>query len=361
MSDDTPQYGPFPHQSPNPSPNQSPNPSPNPSPPATGGSRLESRPMGPAWERDVLERLMFATLREQRDARRWRIFFRLIWILLFALLIAGIWSGRNSEKAAGALATRHTGLVNLRGVIDADGDASAAKINQSLEAAFKDGSTAGVILRINSPGGSPVQAGMINDEIRHLRATYPGKPLFVVVEEVCASGGYYVAAAADRIFVDKASIVGSIGVISESFGFTGAMEKLGIERRLRTAGRNKGIGDPFSPETDEQKAHLQAMLDDIHQQFIKVVREGRGKRLHETPDLFSGLFWTGDQSIALGLADDYGTVDSVARNIIKADDVVDFTEKQSVTERLARRFGASIGASFASGVVDSLVQETRLR
>ncbi len=300
-------------------------------------------------------------MREQRDARRWRIFFRILWVLLFALFVAGLWAGKGADKGGG-LSTRHTAVVNLRGVIDADGDASAEKINGSLESAFKDATTAGVILRINSPGGSPVQAGMIYDEIRHLRKTYPDKPLYVVVEELCASGGYYAAAAADRIFVDKASIVGSIGVLSEGFGFTGAMEKLGIERRLMTAGRNKGIGDPFSPETDEQKAHLQAMLDDIHQQFIKVVRDGRGTRLHETPDLFSGLFWTGDQSIALGLADDYGTVQSVARDVVKAEDVVDFTEKQSLSERLARRFGTEVGrtlgASFASGVFDGA---TRMR
>ncbi len=337
---------------------------PPPVPPA-GDPRLPPLPPAsglPGWERDVLERLMFATLREQRDARRWRIFFRIVWLLLFALFVAGLWAGRGAEKGGGALSTRHTGLVNLRGVIDADGDASAEKINGSLESAFKDASTVGVILRINSPGGSPVQAGMINDEIRHLRSTYPAKPLYVVVEELCASGGYYAAAAADRIFVDKASIVGSIGVLSEGFGFTGAMEKLGIERRLMTAGRNKGIGDPFSPETDEQKAHLQAMLDDIHQQFIKVVRDGRGARLKETPDLFSGLFWTGDQSISLGLADDYGTVESVARDVVKAEDVVDFTEKQSLTERLARRFGTEVGrtlgTSFAGGLLDGA---TRLR
>lgn len=312
------------------------------------------------WERDVLERLMFATLREQRDARRWRIFFRMMWLLLFALLIAGIWAGGKGGDRGG-LSVKHTALVNLRGVIDANGDASAEKINGSLDAAFKDGASAAVILRINSPGGSPVQAGMINDEIKRLRATYPDKPLYVVVDELCASGGYYAAAAADRIYVDKASIVGSIGVISEGFGLTGLLDKLGIERRLQTAGRNKGIGDPFSPITDEQKAHLQAMLDDIHQQFIKVVREGRGARLHESPDLFSGLFWTGDQSIALGLADDYGTVESVARDVVKAEDVVDFTEKQSISERFARRFGASIGSAFAGGLIESVSRDLQFR
>lgn len=311
------------------------------------------------WERETIERLMFATLREQRDARRWRIFFRVVWLLIFVTIAATLWNG--GGKADKALASRHTALVYLHGVIDADGDASAEKINDALDAAFKDSATAAVILRINSPGGSPVQAGMINDEIKRLRGEFPDKPLYVVVDEVCASGGYYAAAAADQIFVDKASIVGSIGVLSDGFGFTGTMEKLGVERRLQTAGKNKGIGDPFSPETDEQKAHLQTMLEEIHRQFIKVVRDGRGKRLKESPDLFSGLFWTGAQSIELGLADGYGTVDSVARDVVKAEVVVDYTEKQSISERFARRLGASIGSSFVGGFFDAAAKGARLR
>lgn len=326
--------------------------------------RPEPAPPRPAaafgnWERETFERLMFATLREQRIARRWRIFFRLAWLLIFVAIVVSVWSG--GAKADKALASRHTALVYLRGVIDEDGDASAEKINDALKAAFKDSATVGVILRVNSPGGSPVQAGMINDEIRRLRTEYPDKPLYAVVDEVCASGGYYAAAAADQIFVDKASIVGSIGVLSDGFGFTGTMEKLGVERRLLTAGRNKGIGDPFSPESDEQKAHLQTMLDEVHRQFIKVVRDGRGKRLKETPDLFSGLFWTGAQSIQMGLADGYGTVDSVARNIVKAEVVVDYTEKQSIGERFARRLGASIGSSFVGGLFDAAEKGARLR
>ena len=327
--------------------------------------RVESIPPRPAgsasggWERETFERLMFATLREQRDARRWRIFFRLVWLLIFITIVVSVWNG--GVKADKALASRHTALVYLHGVIDEDGDASAEKINDALNAAFKDSATAAVILRVNSPGGSPVQAGMINDEIKRLRVEFPDKPLYAVVDEVCASGGYYAAAAADQIFVDKASIVGSIGVLSDGFGFTGTMEKLGVERRLQTAGKNKGIGDPFSPESDEQKAHLQAMLDEIHRQFIKVVRDGRGKRLKESPDLFSGLFWTGAQSIQMGLADGYGTVDSVARDIVKAEVVVDYTEKQSISERFARRLGASIGSSFIGGLFDAAAKGARLR
>ena len=329
---------------------------PAPRPPLSAQVAGDVRPGPAGWERDVLERLMFATLREQRDSRRWRIFFRIVWLLVFLLLIASIWAagGKGGDKAG--MSGRHTSVVSLRGVIDADSDASADKINSSLEAAFKDAATAAVVMRVNSPGGSPVQAGMINDEVKRLRAAYPDKPFYVVVEEMCASGGYYAAASADRIFVDKASIVGSIGVLSDGFGFTGLMDKLGVERRLQTAGRNKGIGDPFSPINDEQKAHLQAMLDEIHQQFIKVVRDGRGARLKENSDTFSGLFWTGEQSIALGLADDYGTVDSVARDVVKAEDVVDYTEKQSLSERMARRFGASLGSGFGSSFIESVLR-----
>jgi protease-4 len=302
----------------------------------------ESAAQGDAnWERRVLENLAYAALREQRTARRWGIFFKIsaLVVVLLAIFTA---LGFSPKGADADLGTRHTALVNLEGVIDSQGQASAEKINSALDSAYKDSGTAGVILRINSPGGSPVQAGMIYDEIRRLRAKYPAKPLYVVVEEMCASGGYYAAAAADAIYVDKASIVGSIGVLMDGFGFTGTMDKLGVERRLMTAGKNKGIGDPFSPQTDEQKAHLQDMLDQIHGQFIKVVRDGRGKRLKETPDIFSGLFWTGTQSIDLGLADGYGTVDSVARDVIKADNVVDYTEKESLSERFARRLGSSI-------------------
>ena len=293
------------------------------------------------WERRVLENLAYAALREQRSSRRWGIFFRSV-TLLYVTLVIVVVLGFSYKGTEADLGTRHTALVTLEGVIDAQGQASAEKINTALDGAFKDSGTAGVILRVNSPGGSPVQAGMIYDEIRRLRAKYPDKPLYVVVEEMCASGGYYAAAAADGIYVDKASVVGSIGVLMDGFGFTGTMDKLGVERRLMTAGRNKGIGDPFSPQTDEQKSHLQDMLDQIHAQFIKVVRDGRGKRLKETPDIFSGLFWTGAQSIDLGLADGYGTVESVARDIIKADNVVDYTEKESITERFARRLGTSI-------------------
>jgi len=299
----------------------------------------------PAWQRDTLERLLFATLREQRRARRWSIFFRLLtfaWLVL-ALVLASGWFVRDARLPAG----KHTALVELRGVISAEGDASSDDMIDALKAAFEDRNTAGVVLRVNSPGGSPVQAGIIHDEIRRLRAEHPGTPLYAVVEDICASGGYYVAAAADRIYVDKASLVGSIGVLIEGFGFTGAMEKLGIERRLLTAGQNKGFLDPFSPLPEEQREHAQRMLGEIHRQFVDVVRKGRGERLKETPEMFSGLVWTGERSIELGLADATGSLESVAREIVKAERVVDFSPRRSVLDRITRRLGTAAGEAMA--------------
>jgi protease-4 len=235
--------------------------------------------------------------------------------------------------------------VELKGVIADTGDASADNIVGALRDAFSDKHTRGVILRINSPGGSPVQAGTINDEIARLRAKYPDVPLYAVVEDICASGGYYVAVAADKIYVDKASIVGSIGVLMDGFGFTGTLDKLGVERRLLTAGENKGFLDPFSPLVPSQRDYAKKMLGEIHQQFIDVVRKGRGTRLKESADTFSGLVWTGQRSIDLGLADALGSVDSVAREVIKAEAIVDFTPRENVVERFAKRFGAAMAES----------------
>ena len=306
------------------------------------------RPDDPAWERKLIEKLALDALTEQRRRRRWGIFFRLLGFAYLTLLIfmAVDWGG--SEHLGDG--SKHTALVELNGVIREKGDANAEDILTSLQAAFEDKGTAGVILRINSPGGSPVQAGIINDEIRRLRAKHPGKPLYAVVEDVCASGGYYVAVASDKIFVDKASIVGSIGVLMDGFGFTGTMDKLGVERRLLTAGENKGFLDPFSPQDAKHKAHAQQMLGEIHQQFVDVVRQGRGKRLKETPDMFSGLMWTGAKSVELGLADGLGNVDSVARDVIKAEDVRDYTVKPNFAEKFAKRIGAEV-AEGAVGVL----------
>ncbi|MBK7022810.1 MAG: S49 family peptidase [Sulfuritalea sp.] len=300
------------------------------------------------WERKVLEKLALEALAEQRRGRRWGIFFKLLGFGYLALvLVLALDLGSGDKVAEGE---KFTALVNLNGVIKAKGDSNAEDVISSLQAAFEDKHTAGVILRINSPGGSPVQSGIINDEMRRLRAKHPDIPLHVVVEDVCASGGYYVAVAADKIFVDKASIVGSIGVLMDGFGFTGTMDKLGVERRLLTAGVSKGFLDPFSPENENDKAHARQMLGEIHQQFIDVVRKGRGKRLKETPEMFSGLMWSGARSIELGLVDGYGTVDSVARDVIKASEVRDFSIKQNFAEKFAKQFGAQMGESLSAAL-----------
>lgn len=310
----------------------------------------------PDWERAVLERVALKAIEEQRRARQWSALFKLLWFIFAFMLFAAWmgWLGRGEKETV--TAGRHTALVELEGIIAPEGRASADKIIKALDRAFKDSNTAGVVLRINSPGGSPVQSGYINDEMRRLRAKYPNIPLYVVVEDLCASGGYYVASAAEKIYVDKASMVGSIGVIISSFGFTGAMEKLGIERRAYTAGTNKDFLDPFAPENPTQREHVQKMLADIHQQFISVVRQGRGKRLKETPDMFSGLVWTGEQSVELGLADGFGSLDYVAREVIKADKVVDYSPKDSIFEQLSDRIGTRFGESVARSAARAAVR-----
>jgi protease-4 len=297
------------------------------------------------WERGVLEKLAMSAVQEQRRARHWGIFFKVLTFgyLFFILFLVMGWAG---GKVDGSLSGKHTALIDLNGVISADSNANADNLIGSLQDAFKDKNTAAVILRCNSPGGSPVQAGLVNDEILRLRGLHPAVPLYVVVEDMCASGGYYIAAAADKIYVNKASIVGSIGVLMDGFGFTGTMQKLGVERRLMTAGENKGFMDPFSPRNPKHEEFTKKMLADIHQQFIAVVKEGRGKRLKETPEMFSGLFWTGDKAIQMGLADDIGSVDSVARDVIKVENVVDFTMHEGIADRLAKKFGAGVASAF---------------
>jgi protease-4 len=294
------------------------------------------------WEREVLEKLAFASLREQRAQRRWNIFFRLatLSIVLFAIWLA--MDLGSSDKSA---VTSHTALIEIDGTIESGGRSAADAIIPALNNAYAEKGAVGVILHINSPGGSPVQAGIINDEIARLRIAYPQKPLYVVVGEMCASGGYYVAAAADKVFVNKASIVGSIGVLMDGFGATGLMEKIGVERRLVTAGDNKAFMDPFSPQAPKHKEYAQALVNEIHQQFIDVVRTGRGKRLKETPDMFSGLFWSGSKAVELGLADGFGTVESVARDELKAENIVDYTQHEGLPERVLKKFGAEVGAA----------------
>jgi len=291
------------------------------------------------WERETLEQLAFASLREQQTARRWKNGLRLAW-LLFAVLV--FWLGWNYNTPAANPSMPHTAMVAIKGEIASEGDASAENIMAAMRSALEDSGSRALVLLINSPGGSPVQAGLINDEIYRLKKLH-GKPVYAVVEESCASAAYYIAAAADQIYVDKASIVGSIGVLMDGFGFTGLMDKLGIERRLMTAGENKGFLDPFSPQTAAQRKHAQAMLNQIHEQFIGVVKTGRGDRLKESPEMFSGLFWTGQQAVDMGLADALGSLDSVARDVVKASEVVDYTRHENVAERLAKRFGAAMG------------------
>ncbi len=304
------------------------------------------------WERETLQRLAMASLEEQKKQRWWRIFFRFAWLILVsAVLLLSFYKGGVTTSVSDP----HTAVVQIKGEIASDSEASADSVIEALRSAFEEDSAKAVVLLINSPGGSPVQAGIINDEVKRLKALH-NKPVYAVIEEMGASAAYYIAVSADKIYVDKASIVGSIGVLMDGFGFNGLMDKLGIERRLLTAGENKGFLDPFSAESKTQKAFALAMLEQIHQQFIAVVREGRGKRLHETPEIFSGLFWSGEEAIKLGLADELGSLDYVAREVIKAEDVVDYTHRDNVAERLAKRFGAEMGA----GAVKTLLQQNHL-
>ena len=296
----------------------------------------------PNWERQTIEKLAISALQEQKRARNWSIFFKtLTFLYLFVLLFFALeWIGPSGNSMGS-----HTALIDIDGVIGVGEEVNADNTLSSLRAAFEDKHTKGIILRINSPGGSPVQAGIINDEIHRLRKLNPKIPVYAVIEDICASGGYYIAVAADKIYVDKASIVGSIGVLMDGFGFTGIMQKLGVERRLMTAGVNKGFMDPFSPVNPAHKEHAQAMLDEIHQQFIAIVREGRGKRLKETPEMFSGLFWSGERAIDMGLADALGNSDYVAREVIKEENIVDFTAHEGLADRFAKRFGAAAAQS----------------
>ncbi|MDE1949541.1 MAG: S49 family peptidase [Burkholderiales bacterium] len=294
----------------------------------------------------ALERVAHEMLRQQRNERRWRVFIRLGWLALAVAVAWGLLAHRGMPSVP---STPHTALIDVRGEISADGEASADNLLPALKNAFEDSNAQAVVLRFNSPGGSPVQAGIVNDEIRRLKALHP-KKVYAVCEEVCASGAYYMAVAADEIYVDKASVVGSIGVLMDGFGFTGLMDKLGIERRLLTAGDNKGMLDPYSPDNERQTAYAKAMLEQIHQQFIAAVRQGRGARLKEDADTFSGLYWNGEEAVKLGLADHLGSLDYVAREVVKAPDVVDYTPRENVAERLAKRFGASLGAGAVSAL-----------
>ncbi|MDO4723744.1 MAG: S49 family peptidase, partial [Comamonadaceae bacterium] len=308
------------------------------------------------WERSVLEKLAMASIKEQRAARRWRIFFTLIFLGYLGFITWSIWQKTVLQDPH---AQAHTAVVRIKGVIaDDEQEASAANLYRSLQKAFEAPNSKAVLLQINSPGGSPVQAGILRDEILRLKAKH-GKPVYAVIGELGASAAYYVAVAADRIYVDKASLVGSIGVLMNGFGFTGTMDKLGIERRLLSAGEHKGFLDPFSPQEPADVAHAKTMLRQIHAQFIAVVREGRGARLKESPELFSGLVWTGEQAIALGLADDTGSVYSVARDVVKQDKIIDYTQRKSLADKLVRQLGSTAGHALGSSLGQEAVQALR--
>lgn len=291
------------------------------------------------WERQTLEKLALGVLKEQRAQRRWKIFFRIIYLILLAVVLIGL--SKLFLGAADPLGP-HTAVIRLEGVIEADGETSAERVNAALKNAFDADEARAVVLKINSPGGSPVQAGMIYDEIKRLRAAHPDKAVYAVIEEIGASGGYYVAAAADQIYVNQASLVGSIGVVMESFGAEALLEKLGVERRLIVSGENKAFMDPFSALSETQKARAQALVDDIQRQFVQAVVEGRGARLQPDPDLFTGAVWTGAQSLELGVADDLASLDQVARDVVKAPALIDYTIRDELMERVAKRVGVSV-------------------
>ena len=309
------------------------------------------------WEKQTIEKIALASLGEQRSSRRWGVFFKIIgliylgWVLFFVLS-----SANKSTLASGDF----TALIRLNGEIGVDSEISAIDIKSSLKEVYESPGTKALILAINSPGGSPVQSGIINDEILRYKALNPQIPVYAVIEDVCASGGYYIAVAADKIFVDKASIVGSIGVLMNGFGFDRAINNLGIERRLITSGKNKAILDPFLPIDPKQKDFMQKLLKEVHEQFIKVVKKGRGSKLVNNPDIFSGLFWSGESAIKLGLADSFGDVDLVAREIVKHEKIVDFTIESSFSDRFAKKLGAGIGSSLGKDFLKNYLRNIEL-
>jgi protease-4 len=310
------------------------------------------------WQRDVIEKLAFSALAEQKTARRWSTLFKgLTFGYLFILLLMALGVFNDGKKTFDT----HTALIDISGVIEAGGEVNADAVMSSLHDAYDSKGTKGIILRINSPGGSPVQAGIINDEIKRQKKLHPNIPVYAVVEDICASGGYYIAAAADKIYVDKASIVGSIGVLMDGYGFTETMKKIGVERRLMTAGENKAMLDPFSPVNPKHQELAQTMLNEVHEQFKTVVREGRGARLKETPEVFSGLFWSGEQSIKIGLADALGSADYVAREVIKQEEIVDFTYQEDFASRIAKRIGASVSTTLGEVVARQLINSGEVK
>ena len=307
-----------------------------------------------SWEKQALESLLNENLKDKRSERRWRTIWRVIWLLVIAFTLYSFFNPFKNKSST--VIGKYTALVKIEGEIASNTPANAQDINSALQSAFESPDSAGVILKINSPGGSPVQAGMIHDEILRLRKEYPKKHIYVVVEEICASGGYYIAVAGEKIYVDKASLVGSIGVIMSGFGFTGLMDKLGVERRVIAAGENKDMLDPFVKQNPKNREALQKMIDEVHQQFIDVVKQGRGDRLKPNDELFTGMVWNGARSVELGLSDEIGSMDYVAKEVIGQKDIIDYSQTENVAERLAKRFGASFGTSFAKALQSQSIQ-----
>lgn len=312
--------------------------------PESGNDSNQDKDKDKVWERDIIEKLAFAALAEQRRTRKWGIFFKLVLVLYIVGLSIFAYLPLSDQSFADS--AKHTAVVDVKGVIFDDTMASAQVVIKGLRAAVKNENTQGVIVQINSPGGSAVQADYIFKEIRRLKSEHPQMPIHAVVTDICASGGYYIAAAADQIFVNPSSLVGSIGVIMNGFGFVSAMEKFGVERRLVVAGDHKALLDPFSPLKEDEKVHVQGLLNKVHAQFIEAVKKGRGDRLKPETDLFSGLVWTGSQSIELGLADAEGDIRSVARDVVGAEKIVNFTPEESVLDLVAHQFGTLAGHLF---------------
>jgi len=301
----------------------------------------------PVWERDVIEKLAFAALTEQKRSRRWSIFFKTL-LFLYLLILAWVAIYPNFDPKLISVSEGHTAVIDIVGMIAEGQQANAESIIDSLRAAAKDPKTKGIILYANSPGGSPVQSGYVYDEIRKIKKEHGQLPIYSVISDTCTSGCYYIVSATDKIYVNQASLLGSIGVLMSGFGFVDAMEKLGVERRLMTAGNHKDLLDPFSPLKQDENQYMQRLLDQVHQQFITAVKTGRGGRLKESPEIFSGLVWTGEMGIKMGLADGFGSQESVAEQVIGAKTRVDYTQKERLLDRLADRMGASFGVVVAN-------------
>ncbi len=310
-----------------------------------------------AKEWKLLEKVVLSVNSEQRSARRWGIFFKLMtFAYLFVALL--IFMPSNVGKGAAVVGESYTALVEVKGVIAAGEEASADAIVTGLREAFESEGTKAVLLRINSPGGSPVQSGYVYDEIKRLRALHAEIPVYAVISDLGASGAYYIAAAADKIYADKASLVGSIGVVGSGFGFVDVMKKVGVERRQFTSGEHKAFLDPFTPLDEEEKVFWEGVLATTHQQFIEQVKLGRGDRLKDDPKLFSGLVWTGEQALGLGLVDELGSSSYVAREVVGHENIVDFTPRPDPFENLMGQLGVSVGQGIASafGISSSPIQ-----